>query len=384
MISKNKKNVCIVGCGHIGLPLALHISLKSSGVNIFDKDKKKLKNIKNNKINFFEKDLLDFLELENKRKKLNYFFDYKDIKSNFYIICIGSMLEKTKKVSNKVLVHSLKNISKILKSGDLLIIRGTVQVGFTSNLAKKIIEKNSKLKVGSNIFLGFMPERLIEGDSLNELNKLPQIISGVTNNCVSQIKKFADVYFDRVIEAKSTEEAEIIKLASNSFRDLNFAFSNEISRICEYYDLSSNELIEKANFGYSRNYISLPSVGVGGFCLPKDPYIFSNLLNKKLGYRLSHIARKINDETIQRAVKKINLCKKKNFKKNKKIKILILGIAFKGLPETIDLRNAPALEIYDKLKKNNLIKLYDINGKLINKHFKIKDLIYKPNIMTLI
>ena len=208
----------------------------------------------------------------------------------------------------------------------------------------------------------------------------PQIISGVLNNCVSQTKKFADVYFDRVIEAKSTEEAEIIKLASNSFRDLNFAFSNEISRICEYYDLSSNELIEKANFGYSRNYISLPSVGVGGFCLPKDPYIFSNLLNKKLGYRLSHIARKINDETIQRAVKKINLCKKKNFKKNKKIKILILGIAFKGLPETIDLRNAPALEIYDKLKKNNLIKLYDINGKLINKHFKIKDLIYKPNI----
>ena len=63
---------------------------------------------------------------------MNYFFDYKDIKSNFYIICIGSMLEKTKKVSNKVLVHSLKNISKILKSGDLLIIRGTVQVGFTS------------------------------------------------------------------------------------------------------------------------------------------------------------------------------------------------------------------------------------------------------------
>ena len=184
-----------------------------------------------------------------------------------------------------MLIKSLSNISKILKSGDLVIIRGTVQVGFTSKVAKKIIEKTSRLKVGKNIFLGFMPERLIEGDSLNELNKLPQIISGVTYNCVSKVKKFADIYFDRVIEAKSTEEAEIIKLSSNSFRDLNFAFSNEISRICEYYDLSSNELIEKANFGYSRNYISLPSLGVGGFCLPKDPYIFSKLLNKKLGYR---------------------------------------------------------------------------------------------------
>ena len=73
MINRNK-DVCIVGCGHIGLPLALHISLKSSGVNIFDKDKKKLNDIKKNKINFFEKDLLDFLELENKKKKIKFFF----------------------------------------------------------------------------------------------------------------------------------------------------------------------------------------------------------------------------------------------------------------------------------------------------------------------
>lgn len=379
MINRNK-DVCIVGCGHIGLPLALHISLKSSGVNIFDKDKKKLNDIKKNKINFFEKDLLDFLELENKKKKLNFFFDYKDIKSKNYIICIGSILEKNKSINNTVLIKSLINISKILKSGDLVIIRGTVQVGFTSKVAKKIIEKTSRLKVGKNIFLGFMPERLIEGDSLNELNKLPQIISGVTYNCVSKVKKFADIYFDRVIEAKSTEEAEIIKLSSNSFRDLNFAFSNEISRICEYYDLSSNELIEKANFGYSRNYISLPSLGVGGFCLPKDPYIFSKLLNKKLGYRLSDISRKINDETINRAVKKINFFKKKISQKNKKLKILILGVAFKGLPETIDLRNSPSLEIYYKLKKNNNVKLFDVNGKLINKYFKIKDLIFKPNV----
>ena len=88
MISKNKKNVCIVGCGHIGLPLALHISLKSSGVNIFDKDKTKLKNIQNNKINFFEKDLLDFLELENKRKKLNYFLIIKILRVTFILFAL--------------------------------------------------------------------------------------------------------------------------------------------------------------------------------------------------------------------------------------------------------------------------------------------------------
>ena len=225
-----------------------------------------------------------------------------------------------------------------------------------------------------------MPERLIEGNSLNELKNLPQIFSGISLNCLKQIKNFASRYFDKIIEANSTEEAEIIKLASNSFRDLNFSFANEISRICENYNLSANELIEKANYGYSRNNISYPSVGVGGFCLPKDPYIFSNLINNKEGYKFSLLSRKINDESINQAMRKLNKIKKDIFNKRKKIKILILGVAFKGLPETIDLRNSSSLILYEKLKKKNYVKLYDINGHIIKKYFKFNQITLNPNL----
>tara|TARA_B100000963_G_C22636443_1_gene677860 strand:+ start:1459 stop:3126 length:1668 start_codon:yes stop_codon:yes gene_type:complete len=374
------KKICVVGAGHIGLPLTIFLSLKTSGVNLYDKDKKKINLLKKNKFNFYEKNLDKFLISENSKKKINYASDIKTLNSQIYIVCVGTILKKNKVCDNKLIINVIKQISKVLKPDDIIILRGTVQVGFTSNIAKKIIEENSNFKVGKNVYLGFMPERLLEGDSLNELNSLPQIISGVTNNCLIQIKEFSSGYFNRTIVAKSTEEAEIIKLCSNSFRDLNFSFANEISRLCEYYNLSANELIEKSNFGYSRNNIPLPSIGVGGFCLPKDPYIFSKLINKKKGYKLSHISREINDHSIDQAINKLSTLKQKYFNKANKLKMLILGVAFKGLPETIDLRNSPSINIYESLKKKYDINLYDINGQILRKYFNFKKLIMKPNL----
>ncbi len=374
------KKICVLGAGHIGLPLSIFLSLKSSGVNLYDKDKKKINFLKKNKFNFYEKNLDKFLISENSKKKINFASNIRLLNSQIYIVCIGTILKSNKVCDNNLIINALKQISKVLKPKDIIILRGTVQVGFTSLIAKKIIENNSNLKVGEDIFLGFMPERLLEGDSLNELNSLPQIISGVTNNCLNQIKEFSSEYFNRTIIAKSTEEAEIIKLCSNSFRDLNFSFANEISRLCEYYDLSANELIEKSNFGYSRNNIPLPSIGVGGFCLPKDPFIFSKLINKKKGYKLSYISRKINDSSIDQAINKLSTLKKKYFSKTNKLKMLILGVAFKGLPETIDLRNSPSINIYERLKKKYDINLYDINGRILLRYFNFKNLILKPNL----
>ncbi len=374
------KKICILGAGHVGLPLTIYLSLKSSGVNLYDKDKKKINLLKKNQFNFYEKNLDKFLISENNKKKIKYASDIKTLSSQIYIICVGTILKKNKVCDNKLIINAIKQISKILKTDDIIILRGTVQVGFTSVIAKKIVEDNSNLKVGKNVFLGFMPERLLEGDSLNELNSLPQIISGVTNNCLTQIKEFSSGYFNRTIVAKSTEEAEIIKLCSNSYRDLTFSFANEISRLCEYYNLSANELIEKSNFGYSRNNIPYPSVGVGGFCLPKDPFIFSELINKKKGYKFSYLSRQINDQSIDQAINKLSNIKKKYFRQKNRLKMLILGVSFKGLPETIDLRNSPSINIYKRLKKKYDINLYDVNGKILKKYFNFKKLIIRPNL----
>ena len=139
------------------------------------------------------------------------------------------------------------------------------------------------------------------------------------------------------VKPQSLEEGEIIKLASNSYRSLNFAFSNEISRISNLYGLSGSELIKKQLC--CRNNISKPSLGVGGFCLPKDPILFSNNSKKLSNYKLGKISHNINKNITQFYLKKFL----KILKKMKKNKILMMGISFKGYPETLDIRNSTSL-----------------------------------------
>ena len=203
-----------------------------------------------------------------------------------------------------------------------------------------------------------MPERIVEGEALFELKTLPQLISGKTYHCKEKALNFAKFYFENIIELSSLEEAEIIKLATNSYRDLNFAFANEITRIASKFNLSGNKLIKNSNLGYERNKISLPSIGVGGYCLPKDPLLFSKLFKIEDGYSLGKNSRQINDKSVYESFKRI-LINTKNFKN-----VLIFGATFKGLPETIDLRNSPAIQISKLLKKRSKkIEFYDVMQK---------------------
>lgn len=364
----NFKSTTVVGLGHVGLPLLVSLSKKNSKINGFDIDKKKIKNLNKGKINFLEENLTNNLKNELKKKKINLFHNINEINSQIIIVCLGHELYK-KKINDKKLYTLTKSLSKIIKVNDIIILRGTVKVGYTRNTFVKILEKFSNFKCGKDFFVGYMPERLLEGNALNEIEEIPQIISGYTKNCLEKINKYSVSQFNKTISASSIEEAEIIKLASNSYRDLNFAFSNEISRIADNNNLLGSELIKKANFGYKRNHIAKPSIGVGGSCLPKDPIIFSSSTNKNKGYIFSKLSRYSNDNSIRRAVNKIQRFKNKFFK-NHKLKILILGIAFKGTPETIDTRNSPGLEIYNMLKVKNQVYMYDVNSTYIKKQNK--------------
>ena len=213
-------------------------------------------------------------------------------------------------------------------------------------------------------FLGHMPERIVEGNAINELENLPQIISGSTENCLNRSLNFCKYFFQKVINTVSCEESEIIKLSSNAYRDLNFAFANEISRIANLFNLSGHDLINKANLGYERNSIAKPGLGVGGFCLPKDVFLFNKMSEKKVkGYQFL-ISRAINDNSLERISNKIIFLL--NLKKSGKV--LILGGAFKGVPETIDIRNSSSINLSNKLSKKGIKNfIYDVKGKEIVK-----------------
>lgn len=365
------KNVCVIGLGHIGLPLVVHLLKNFKKVKGFDKNIKKIKNLKKLKLDFYEKNLNTNLKYFLKNKKFEISNNLKKTLAEVYIICLGSDLIGNN-IDNSKLIDVANNLGKVLKKYDLVILRGTVPIGASRKIFLKTLTKNTKLKCGEEFYFSYLPERIIEGNALEEIDKIPQLISGYSENCLNQIKIFSNKVFNNTIGLSSIEEGEIIKLASNSYRDLNFAFSNELARIANSYKLSGSKLIEKANYGYERNNISRPSLGVGGFCLPKDPYLFKKSLNKKInGYRLGDLSRKINDGTIK-FYGKIIIHNLKSIKKNR-YKILIMGLAFKGTPETIDLRNSPGLDLANFIKdRNTEIEFLDPMQNMIQKFSGIK------------
>ncbi len=368
------RKTCVIGLGHIGLPLLVYLSNKTSGIVGHDNSIKIIKDLKKGNIGFFEKNLKTLLKQNLKRGKIFFNPNFKTVEAQNYIICVGSEI-KNKKIINTNLINICQKLGPKINQGDLVILRGTVQVGLSQKLLIPTLEKNSGLKCGKDFNYSFMPERIVEGDALFELKTLPQLVSGKTNQCKEKALNFAKFYFDNIIELSSLEEGEIIKLASNSYRDLNFAFANEITRIASKFNLSGNKLIKNSNLGYDRNKISLPSIGVGGFCLPKDPILFSKLFNMTGGYSLGKNSRQINENNISESFKKI-INKKNQFKK-----ILILGATFKGLPETIDLRNSPSLQISKLLKsKSKKVEFYDVMQKDIKSAYSNLDISFIKNL----
>ena len=371
------KKTTIVGLGHIGLPLLVYLSNKVTNISGYDRSEKKVRELKKSKISFYEKNLKTLLKQNLKDKKIDFSSKLENFKSQNYVICIGSDIKKNR-INNNNLINIFKQIGKKLNEGDLVILRGTVQMELSRKILVPTLEKASKFKCGQNFYFAFMPERIIEGDALFELKALPQLVSGYSNQCKEQALNFAKFHFDKIIELSSLEEAEIIKLASNSYRDLNFSFANEITRIASKFNLSGNKLIKNSNLGYIRNKISLPSIGVGGYCLPKDPILFSKFLDKSEGYILGRPSRRINNNNIKESLKRI-LKEKKMFKN-----VLILGATFKGLPETIDIRNSPSIEISKLLKKiSKKIKFYDVMQREIRFNNKKLEIKFDKNLNTL-
>ena len=157
-------------------------------------------------------------------------------------------------------------VGNFLKEGDLVILRSTVPVSTCRNIVLPILEEKSKLTCGEDFHLTFAPERTIEGKALEELKSLPQIIGGYSKECVNIASNFFRYLSPHIVAVESLEEAEMIKLVNNTFRDLSFAFANELVYICDKFNLDTTKIIKDASEGYPRNKLPLPGF-VGGYCL---------------------------------------------------------------------------------------------------------------------
>ena len=355
-IKKFDKKITIVGLGYVGFTLALSMVNNGFEVNGFDSNKNLINNLKKGKLHFFEKDLDK--HLSKNKKLINVSSSLEKCKSDCYILTVGTPI-KNKKPVLKQIERSIIEICKVLKEGDLIILRSTLPINTTNNFIIPFIKKKKNFVPGEDYFISFAPERTVEGNALYELENNPQIIGADDLVSFEKTSNIFNKLTTSIIKVDNIKSAEFAKLVDNSYRDHKFSYSNQLIEPCEKLKINLNAVIDAVNFGYGRNDIAKPSPGVGGPCLSKDPYIFYGGLKKYSKNLLIDKVRNANNKIPDYVYKKIVRLIKKEGLSLAKIKILFLGLAFKGEPETSDTRDSSSLKIINKFSNFKNIVCYD-------------------------
>lgn len=359
------KKICIIGTGYVGLTLS--VVLAESGYEVLgtDTDQDIVENLNKGELSFYEKGLQPLLKLHLKEGNVKFTSFLKEKKADVYIICVGTPVdEKTNKPVFDYIKKAAEDVGEYLKKDDVIILRSTVPVGTTRSLVLPLLEKKSSLKAGTDFYLVFAPERIAEGNALEEVKEIPQILGGINKQSAQIAARVFQTFNPSIIILDSLEEAEMVKLINNTFRDLSFAFANKIALMCEKLKLDTVKIIKAANEGYPRNPVALPSPGVGGYCLKKDSYIMAEVARKiKVSDDIFLESRKINNAIPHSVAGKILKFIETNWLQEKKLKIYIMGFAFKGYPETSDMRGSPTIDVLkilqDKLRERANFSGYD-------------------------
>ena len=347
--------VCVLGLGYVGLTLAVtmaDIGFKIVGVEALDDI---VESLSKGVAHFFEPGLDSRLKRVIKsgnlviKKKIPDHWN-----GSVYIITVGTPLDENKRVRLDMIKNVSSEVANHMKEDDLVIMRSTLRIGTTRNIVLPILKKEC-----NKFDLAFCPERTLEGKALIELRQLPQIVGGMSEEVSVRVSQLFQLITPTVIRVSDVETAEMIKLIDNTQRDVSFAYANEVARACDAIGVSAIEVIRSGSLGYPRT--NLPTPGpVGGPCLEKDSYILSEGLSEfGIKLEISEAARMINERQRSESISFL-----KNIVKDplSNMVISLMGIAFKGQPETDDLRGTMAKPIFIELKKefpNSTFHCYD-------------------------
>ena len=360
-----KKITIIGGAGHIGLPLGILFAAKKKNVVLYDKNNSLIKKINKCQFPFVEKNGAKLLKKYKRRIVASTNKNY-ITSADVIIICIGTPV-----INNKPdlinFFNLFKEIKHLLNPNQLIIIRSSIYPGTCEKvhqfLGKKFIN------------ISYCPERVVQGKSIEELPKLPQIISGISDKAISESTKLFNLICKKTI-VTSILEAELIKLFSNSWRYINFSIANEFYMICENLGINFNNLRKKMIDGYERNK-NIPTAGfAAGPCLFKDTMQLNVYLKKS--FNLGTIATKINEGLPNFLYKKL-LRKFKNKLKSKTIGIL--GVSFKA--DIDDIRDSLAIKLLYLLKEKKLNVLFSDEYASLNKNINKTQLINRSDIIII-
>jgi len=341
--------VSILGLGYVGLTLGVAMAdagFKVHGVEVRDTI---LDSLQKYKAHFWEQDLDETLKKVVESRNFSFSKSYDAVPpSDVYIITVGTPLDDSGQVRLDMIQNATHQIAENFRDGALVILRSTVRIGTARKVVKPILDMKE-----ISYELAVCPERTLEGNAMNELRQLPQIIGAETESTLFRASHLFSRLTPTTVRVDKWETAELIKLVDNTYRDVTFSFANEVARICDAIGVSSAQVIQAGKLGYPRTNVAWPGP-VGGPCLEKDPHILSQSAEMYgINLDVTVASRRVNErqpiETVETIVK-FHLAKGIN--RNEVLKISILGLAFKGVPATNDLRGTVAKSIMTCLKQS--------------------------------
>ena len=341
--------VQIIGLGYIGLPTAICISERIDRVHGYDISEEKIIDIQSSKIDKNE----PFLE-EKLKKALSKSLTISSNLENadVYIICVPTPFLNDKTPDLSFVFDVVEKIASILKKGDMVILESTVPIGTTEKIRDIVKKRRDDLHFSehnessdSDIHIAYCPERVLPGNIFEELYKNSRVIGGLTKKCSEKASEIYELFVSSTISKTDSKTAEFIKLAENTYRDINIAIANEFSMMAHKEKLDINEIISITN-QHPRVNILKPGVGVGGHCLAVDPYFLINSFPNESS--LTFEARKIN---LKKEDFSYNLIKE-FIKKNNLKNISLFGASYK--PNSNDLRESPSFRILKRLANDDL------------------------------
>ena len=354
--------VCVIGVGRIGLPTALSFAksgLQTIGVDI---NEKLVENINSGK--FPLKDEPGYDEIFDsvlKTKKFSATTKIEDAvpNSDLILLSLPTPMDENNIPDYSALRTVSSKLSDILSPNSLVIVESTVEPGFIEDEMISLISKSGRLEIEKSFFIGVCPENANPGEILHDFTNLPRLVGGINLNITKIIKSIYNFVFSvELVEMPDCKTANVVKLTTNVFRDINIAFISELSLMFEKLGIDTNKVLEAAKKKYNFQ-VHYPGAGVGGPCLPINSYQLLNTA-RRTGVKLGIIesGRKVNEKMPDHVIDLISDAFRESNIRLDGSDILIFGVSYK--PNVKDIQLTPAEHIIEKLKNLGAnVHIYD-------------------------
>lgn len=352
--------VGVIGLGYVGLPLAVEKAKAGFKTIGFDIQKKKvdLVNAGENYIGDVIDDDLATLVSSGMLRATSDFSFLSEV--DFIAICVPTPLDIYQQPDISYVKSSSEDIAKYLRKGVMVVLESTTYPGTTEELIRPILEKGSNLKCGRDFYLGFSPERVDPGNLFYKTKNTPKVVGAIGEDALEVISAMYEAVLDgNVFRASSPAVAEMEKILENTYRNVNIGLVNELAILCDRMDINIWEVIDAAStkpYGFQAFY---PGPGLGGHCIPLDPYYLS-WKAREFNFHTSMIesSMMVNDRMPEYCVERIGNILNVEGKALNGSRILALGVAYKSNID--DYRESPAVRVIELLKnKGSEVDFYD-------------------------